>query len=105
MKTSIKYIGVLLSASLLFTSCEDVLDKFPLDKLSPETFLSTETEMQTYTNSFYTMFPGASDLYAENSDAQIGTDLNQALWGGRTINSGDSGWSWGNLRKINTFLE
>lgn len=105
MKTSIKYIGVLLSASLLFTSCEDVLDKFPLDKLSPETFLSTETEMQTYTNSFYTMFPGASDLYSENSDAQIGTDLNQALWGGRTINSGDSGWSWGNLRKINTFLE
>jgi len=105
MKNSIKYIGVLLSASLLLASCEKTLDKFPLDKLSPETFLSTETEMQTYTNSFYTMFPGASDLYSESSDAIIGTDLNQALWGGRTINSGDSGWSWGNLRKINTFLE
>jgi hypothetical protein len=105
MKTSIKYIGVLLSASLLLASCEKTLDKFPLDKLSPETFLSTETEMQTYTNSFYTMFPGASDLYSESSDAVIGTDLHQALWGGRTINSGDSGWSWGNLRKINTFLE
>jgi len=105
MKTNIKYIGALLSASLLLASCEKMLDRFPKDKLSPETFLTTETEMQTYTNSFYPMFPGAGDLYAESSDALIGTDLNQALWGGRTINSGDAGWTWTNLRKINTFLE
>ncbi|MBR4227831.1 MAG: RagB/SusD family nutrient uptake outer membrane protein, partial [Bacteroidales bacterium] len=82
-----------------------MLDRFPLDKLSPETFLANETEIQTYTNALYTMFPSAGDLYGSSSDEIIGASLNLALWGGRTINSGDSGWSWSNLRRINTFIE
>lgn len=105
MKVTIKYIGTFLTASILFASCEGFLDRFPQDKLSPETFLANETEMQTYTNSYYTMFPAAGDMYNEFSDLVIGTDLSQALWGGRTITSGESGWSWTNLRKLNTFLE
>ena len=54
MKATIKYFGTLLTASMLFASCEGLLDRFPQDKLSPETFLANETEMQTYTNSYYT---------------------------------------------------
>lgn len=103
MKAVTKYIGSLLTVSALLTSCS--LDRFPLDKLSPETFLASESEMQMYTNKFYTMFPGASEMYGEGSDAVIGYTLNDALRGARTINSGDSGWSWGQLRDINTFLE
>ena len=105
MKTRIKYFGVLLSASLLFASCEGLLDRFPKSDMSSETFLSTEAEMQAFTNAYYTMFPAAGDLYSESSDALIGTTLNEALWGGRTINSGDAGWNWKNLRKINEFIE
>ena len=105
MKATIKYFGTLLTASMLFASCEGMLDRFPQDKLSPETFLANETEMQTYTNSYYTMFIGAGDMYNEFSDVVIGTDLSTALWGGRTITSGESGWSWTNLRKLNTFME
>ena len=105
MKATIKYFGTLLTASMLFASCEGMLDRFPQDKLSPETFLANETEMQTYTNSYYTMFLGAGDMYNEFSDVVIGTDLSTALWGGRTITSGESGWSWTNLRKLNTFME
>ena len=105
MKATIKYFGTLLTASMLFASCEGLLDRFPQDKLSPETFLANETEMQTYTNSYYTMFKGAGDFYNEFSDVLIGTDLSKELWGGRTITSGESGWSWTNLRKLNTFLE
>jgi hypothetical protein len=105
MKATIKYLGTLLTASLFFVSCEGFLDRFPQDKLSPETFLANETEMQTYTNSYYTMFPAAGDMYNEFSDVVIGTDLSTALWGGRTITSGESGWSWTNLRKLNTFIE
>ncbi len=105
MKATIKYFGTLLTASMLFASCEGLLDRFPQDKLSPETFLANETEMQTYTNSYYTMFKGAGDFYNEFSDVVIGTDLSKELWGGRTITSGESGWSWTNLRKLNTFLE
>lgn len=105
MKATIKYFGTLLTASLLFASCEGFLDRFPQDKLSPETFLANETEMQTYTNSYYTMFKGAGDFYNEFSDVVIGTDLSKELWGGRTITSGEGSWSWTTLRKLNTFIE
>ena len=89
MKATIKYLGTLLTASMFFVSCEGLLDRFPQDKLSPETFLANETEMQTYTNSYYTMFPSAGNMYNEFSDVVIGTDLSAALWGGRTITSGE----------------
>ena len=105
MKTTIKYIGALLTASAIFASCEGLLDRFPQAALSSETFLASETEMQTYSNAFYTMFPGAADMYNEFSDVVIGLDLSQPLWGARTINSGDSGWSWSKLRDINTLIE
>ena len=100
----IKYIVILISASLLLSSCEGMLDRFPKDKLSPETFLSTETEMQAYTNAFYPMFPSGF-ISGGQSDAVSGRTLDAEIRGGRTISSGESSWSWTNLRKINTFLE
>lgn len=103
MKSVIKYI-VFLSASLVLTSCEDLLDRFPKDKLSPEKFLSNEKEMRSYTNAFYTMFP--SGYYSGGqSDAVVGRDLDDEIRGARTFNSGISGWNWTNLRSVNTFLE
>ena len=103
MKSYIKYIA-LLSASLVFASCEDMLDKFPLDKLSPETFLSTETEMRSYTNAYYPMLPSGF-FSGGQSDAVVGRNLDDEIRGARTINSGDGSWSWTYLRRINTFLE
>ena len=79
MKTFIKYTGIVLAASMALTSCEKSLDRFPLDKLSPETFLTNEKEMRIYSDAFYPMFPAAADLYAEKSDALIGTDLSLAI--------------------------
>lgn len=105
MKATIKYIGSFLTALTVFASCEGVLDRFPLAALSPETFLASETEMQTYSNAFYTIFPGAGDLYGEYSDVVVGKALNKELWGARTINDGESGWSWTRLRNINTLIE
>ena len=104
MKASFKYIGSILCASLFLSSCEDMLNKYPLDKLSPETFLSSETEMRSYTNALYPMFP--TGFYSGGqSDALVGRTLDDVIQGSRTINSGDSGWSWTYLRRINTFLE
>jgi len=103
MKNAIKYI-VFLSATLCLASCEDLLDRFPKDKLSPETFLSNETEMRSYTNAYYPILP--SGYYSGGqSDAIVGRDLDDEIRGARTINSGDGSWSWTNLRRINTFLE
>ena len=102
MKSVIKYIAF-LSAALVMTSCEDLLDRFPKDKMSPETFLANEKEMRAYTNAFYPMLP--SGFFGNQSDAVVGRDLDDEIRGARTINSGDGGWSWTNLRTINTFLE
>jgi hypothetical protein len=104
MKSIAKYTGALLLAALFFASCEDMLDRFPKDKLSPETFLATETEMQTYTNAYYTLFPGGF-FSGEMNDVWVGRDLDDEIRGARTINSGDGSWSWTALRRINTFLE
>ena len=100
MKKNLKYITVLFSVALLLSSCN--LDRFPKDQMSPETFLTNETEMQTYSNAFYTILPG-SVLYENYSDEMIGKELSLELWGGRTITSGS--WTWTQLRDINTLIE
>ena len=99
-----RYLFALLSAALVFSGCEDMLDRFPQDRLSPETFFASETEMRSYTNALYPMLP--SGLYSGGqSDAIVGRNLDDELKGARTINSGDGSWSWSYLRRINTFLE
>ncbi len=104
---SINYIGILLGASLCLASCEKiegVLDRFPQDRLSPETYLSTENELKAYTNTFYPMFP--SGFYDDGqSDAVAGIILSDELLGSRGINAGDSGWNWKYLRRINNFMD
>ena len=104
---SINYIGILLGASLCLASCEKiegVLDRFPQDRLSPETYLSTENELKAYTNTFYPMFP--SGFYDDGqSDAVAGIILSDELLGSRGINAGDRGWNWKYLRRINNFMD
>ena len=106
MKT-INYIGIVLGAALCLASCskiEDMLDRFPQDKLSPETFLATETEVKAYTNTFYTALP--TGYYSDGqSDAVTARILSDEMKGVRQIGSGESAWSWKTLRNINTFLE
>lgn len=103
----IKYIGILLGAALCLASCDkfdDVLDRFPQDKLSPETYLATETELKAYTNKFYNLLPSGF-FNGGQSDAVTGRILSNELKGARQINSGEGSWSWSRLRDINTFLE
>ena len=93
-----------VSCSLTLSSCEDWLDKYPLAQLSPETFFSNENELQAFSNKFYTTFP-SDGLYNEYWDNLLHNDLPQEMRGGRTIPASGSGWTWSNLRDINTLLE
>ena len=105
---AINYICIVLGASLCLASCnkiEGLLDRFPKDKLSPETFLSTEAEMKAYSNKFYRECLPSGFFNGGQSDAVTGRVLDNELKGGRPITSGESGWSWSTLRDINTFLE
>jgi hypothetical protein len=56
---------VLLSAATLF-SCEDYLEKFPLDKPSDATFYSTESELTTAVNGIYN-----TSFYFKKADSPV----------------------------------
>lgn len=89
-----------------FSSCEDSLDVFPEDSLSPEIYFSNEQELQLYSNQFYyDIIPSASAIYSDNADAIIIATLDDEVSGQRIIPSTGSGWNFGPLRRINFLLE
>ena len=59
MKTK---ISMLIAATVMLVSCD--IDKQPLSQLSPDNFFSNETELQAFSNQFYTIFPSTS-VYEE----------------------------------------
>ena len=65
-----KYILYLLTgmAACSFCGCEDALDRFPKDRLTPDEFFHTEEECELYTNDFYTIFPSGASIYNETAD-------------------------------------
>lgn len=102
-----RYILPVLAIVLGLSSC-DFLDKTPKDKLSPENYFRNEQDFKLFSNSFYdNLF--SKEPYKRQSDIffQKGV-LSDELMGGvaREIPTGvgSGGWSWGQLRKINTML-
>ena len=47
-------------------SCKKVLERNPLDSLTPQQAFATEQNLQLYTNSFYQMVPSAQAIYGES---------------------------------------
>ena len=99
-----KYILYLLAgvAACGLNSCEDALDRFPKDRLSPDEFFHTEEECQLYTNDFYTIFPAAGTIYGETADIIAKTTLTSEVLGNRTIPAKADSWKWEKLRDSNT---
>ena len=100
-KTIIASLFVLLGV----TSC-DFLNELPQDKLSPETYFTNETDLILFTNPLYDNLLD-KDAYEHQSDHCVHLNLSKELHGGtyRTVPATGGGWNWGNLRRINTFLE
>lgn len=102
-----KIIIPILTAALGLTSC-DFLNLTPKDKLAPENYFRNEQDLKLFSNSFYDNLFNKTP-YDLQSDIifQKGT-LSDELLGGsaRQIpnDAGKGGWSWGQLRKINTML-
>lgn len=103
-----RYILPLLTIVLGVTSCDSFLEKYPKDKLVPETYFRNEEDLKLFSNSFYdnlldkTPYDAQSDIVF-----QKGTISDELLGGtAREIpaNASSGGWSWGQLRKINTML-
>ena len=60
---------VLLVAAMAFSSCEGFLTKSPETSLSPDTYFSSERELDLWANKFYSdILPEPGDLVELNAD-------------------------------------
>ena len=94
---------------LAFSSCEGFLDKFPETSLSPETFYTSEKELELATNGFYTMLPSpdnTTDGALQDNDLEYHVALSSLQMGNRSAeNESWSSSTWSNLRELNYYLE
>lgn len=94
---------------LAFSSCEGYLDKFPETDLSPESFYSSEKELELATNGFYAMLSkpdGTFDGALQDNDLQYHVSLSNIQMGSRSAEN--ESWStstWSDLRSLNYYLE
>lgn len=101
--------NMILTASLalasVLSSCNDLLDKTPLSQISQDDFFKTETDLQLFSNSFYSDLLDKSP-YDDQSDLYVQQELSDEMLGGnnRLVPASGGGWSWTTLRKINTLL-
>lgn len=102
-----KHITFVMLFITSLASCKKFLDRTPLDKLTPEQAFATENTLQLYTNSFHVqMLPTGNDIFQGDVMADITVpNTVPAYIGGKVTPVEAGGWSWGNLRNINYFLE
>lgn len=93
---------MLFCGIVAFSSCDISLS--PEDTITPESYFRNETDLELFTNSFYTSLP-ASEIYQDEADIIINMILDDAVSGQRVVPETGGGWSWGTLRQINYFLE
>lgn len=106
MKKNITYILGFLFALTVLNSCE--LNEYPQATASRIAVFESVNGLELYTNSFYEILPSPYDgVFAidDNSDliARNGVDSRYMPNAWSPTTSG--GWSWGNLRNINYFIE
>ncbi|MDE7438422.1 MAG: RagB/SusD family nutrient uptake outer membrane protein [Muribaculaceae bacterium] len=105
------YIPMALIALAGFTSCEDAIDLQPESKIGLDEYFNTATDLQLFTNYFYpqvlTQNMDGNPAFDNMADDLFSLPLSTELRAGqsRSIPSSGGGWSWGILRRINTFLE
>ena len=110
-----KYIKGLFLGALVFgfTSCEDFLDREPESSVTAENFFNTGSNLQAYTNNFYSLFPTHSNnMWAlgtfsndNGTDNQAAYDANDRFVTGRwTVPASSGNWSFGTLRQVNFFF-
>ena len=96
------------AAVLSMTACGDFLTKTPETSLAPESYFSSEKELELWTNKEYDVLLSDATDYAEiHSDDFIGRSLDALQKGTRTTATTGL-WTqshWGYLRHINQFFE
>lgn len=117
MKNILKLL--ILSSIFSLTSCEDFLDKPPLDEISEATFYQNSNDLKAAVNGFYNDFPGWSSLGVgynilpdSNTDMGLTENPSNRLSGlaydlptsGSGFGAGTS-WSWVEVREANWLID
>lgn len=107
MKTIQKITACAALSVLTLTSCN--MDQYPEDRLSPETYFGSATELEYYTNQFYDLMPQPGQLrwYEEEGELFVATVLSREVQGARPVpgKAGEVDWNWEMLRHINYYLQ
>lgn len=101
-----KYIYIVLF-SLLITSCDSFLDKYPKDSFNDQTSFNSETDLKFFVNGFYDNLPYPQYRDDNNSDSMVPSTTNSLLSNNLSVPNSGGGWSiddWSTIRKCNLFL-
>ena len=91
---------------MTLASCDKWLNTSPQSELTEDIAFRTRTDLQLFTNPLYNNLLD-KEVYGEQSDLQLVEKPSALMQGGsyRTTPATGGGWSWGNLRRINTCLD
>jgi len=95
---------LLLLVIFALTSCKKLLNLTPEDTLNPTNYFSNAKELQLWTNQFYSQLDAADAQSGQNADDNVDNALGEVMTGQRDAAS-ENGWGFGNLRKINYYLQ
>lgn len=100
-----KIIPAIFALCLGFASCEDAMDLQPKNKLTGDDYFKNKNDLEMFTDPLYNNLPD-KEPFSEQSDQLVQQSLSSIMQGGsrRTVPASGGGWSWGNLRRINTLL-
>lgn len=87
----IYYILTALVAAMTLSSCEDFLTKAPKTALSPDSFFITASDLELWTNKFYSDLLEDTDIAETYADDMMGSSINAVQKGTRTASS--KSWS------------
>ncbi|MBD5233045.1 MAG: RagB/SusD family nutrient uptake outer membrane protein [Bacteroidales bacterium] len=98
-------ISAAIGLAGIVSSCD--LDLTPESSLSPETYFRKAADLELATNRFYLQEPEFDDIASEPSDLVVDKGASNSLYYSnmRTVPGSGGGWSWGDLRHINYYLE
>lgn len=103
-------IGIIV---LVFTlvSCNKFLDRSPLDSVSTDNYLWTESDLAAYSANLYTQFPSHSGYglgtfaVDNNSDNQVASNPNSLFVKGQTrVPESGGAWEFSAIRNVNYFI-
>ena len=122
------YIVTLLALIFIISCNDDFMEKYPLDRVTDQSFWKSESDLELFCNPFYEEFMeghgygsnfqlqvpygynGSSFCYGDlHSDNGFAKDFNKAAMCNGTYiqptGAGTGGWSWVTIRSLNYFLD